>query len=231
MAGRLSSGVGAWTNLRTGTPRAIYRGGMPDTIAHLRTGRRWWHVSGTGVFFGAAYVLISMSPSLLPRTWYYQGMITGLCAAAGYALGVALAWLVRTVARVIDLRIMVSGEARHWILVAAPVFAGVAVVAVTVVERALAGAHRRRRAADPLSPLDWALALLLAAAIAAALIALARGLRAMTHRLAEAAGHVLPKTIASTIAVVVRRARDRVGHRQRRSSTAACRPSPALRHR
>ncbi len=72
---------------------------MPDTTAHLRTGRRWWHVSGTGVFFAAAYVLISISPSLLPRTWYYQGMITGLCAAAGYALGVVLAWFVRTMAR------------------------------------------------------------------------------------------------------------------------------------
>ncbi|TQM57547.1 alpha/beta hydrolase [Humibacillus xanthopallidus] len=176
---------------------------MPTTTAHLRTGRRWWHVSGTGVFFGAAYVLISMSPSLLPRTWYYQGMITGLCAAAGYALGVVLAWLVRTIARVIDLRIMVSGEARHWILVAAPVFAAVAVVAVTV-----SNVRSQARTAAvvglaPLSPLDWVLALLLAAAITAALIALARGLRGMTHRLAEAAGHVLPKTIASGVAIVV----------------------------
>ncbi|WP_404389117.1 alpha/beta hydrolase [Humibacillus xanthopallidus] len=176
---------------------------MPDTTAHLRTGRRWWHVSGTGVFFAAAYVLISISPSLLPRTWYYQGMITGLCAAAGYALGVVLAWLVRTMARVIDLRVTVSGEARHWLLVAAPVFAGVAVVAVTV-----SNVRSQARTAavvrlTPLSPLDWVLALLLAAAIAAALVALARGLRGMTHRLAEAAGHVLPKTIASAIAVVV----------------------------
>ncbi len=96
-----------------------------------------------------------------------------------------------------------SGEARHWLLVAAPVFAGVAVVAVTV-----SNVRSQARTAavvglTPLSPLDWALALLLAAAIAAALVALARGLRGMTHRLAVAAGHVLPKTIASAIAVVV----------------------------
>ncbi len=176
---------------------------MPDTTAHLRTGRRWWHVSGTGVFFAAAYVLISISPSLLPRTWYYQGMITGLCAAAGYALGVVLAWFVRTLARVIDLRVTVSGEARHWLLVAAPVFAGVAVVAVTV-----SNVRSQARTAavvrlTPLSPIDWALALLLAGVIAAALIALARGLRGMTRRLAVAANHVVPKTIASAIAVVV----------------------------
>ena len=190
-------------NLRSGTASGDLPWRYARPIPHLRTGRRWWHVSGTGLFFGAAYVLISMSPSLLPRTWYYQGMITGLCAAVGYALGVLLAWLLRTIARVIDLRVMVSGEARHWLLVAAPVFAAVAVVAVTV-----SNVRSQARTAavvqlTPLSPLDWALALLLAAAIAAALIALARGLRAMTHRLAEAAGHVLPKTIASTIAVVV----------------------------
>jgi uncharacterized membrane protein len=160
-------------------------------------------VSATGVFFAAAFVLISISPSLLPRTWYYQGMITGLCAAAGYALGVVLAWLVRTIARLIDLRVTVSGDARHWLLVAGPVFAAVAVVAVTV-----SNVRSQARTAavvglTPLSPLDWAMAVLLAAAIAAALIAVARGLRGMTHRLAEAAGHVLPKTIASATAVVV----------------------------
>jgi uncharacterized membrane protein len=79
----------------------------------------------------------------------------------------------------------------------------VAVVAVTV-----SNVRSQARTAavvglTPLSPLDWAMAVLLAAAIAAVLLAVARGLRGMTHRLAEAAGHVLPKTIASAIAVVV----------------------------
>ncbi|TQM61595.1 alpha/beta-hydrolase N-terminal domain-containing protein [Humibacillus xanthopallidus] len=116
-----------------------------------------------------------MSPSLLPRTWYYQGMITGLCAAAGYALGsCSRGWCGRSLASS-TCASLVSGEARHWILVAAPVFAAVAVVAVTVSNVRSQAPHRRRRGARPLSPLDWVLALLLAAAITAALIALARG--------------------------------------------------------
>jgi uncharacterized membrane protein len=160
-------------------------------------------VSRAGLFFGAVYFLISMSPSLLPRTWYYQGIISGLCAALGYAIGVLLSWVVRKVARLIDLRVTVSGEARHWLLVAAPLFAAVAVLGVTV-----ANVRSQARTAavvdlDPLHPVDWAMALVLATAILVLLIAIARGLRAMTHRLAEAANQVLPKTIASVIAVVV----------------------------
>src|SRR6478609_3157943 len=119
-------------------------------------GRAWWHLSRTGLLFGAAYFLTSTAPSLLPRTWYYQGLISGLCAAAGYGLGVLVAWVVRWVARLIDLRVMIGSEARHWLLVAAPVFGAVA-----------------------------------------------RGLRAATHQLAQAAGHVLPKTIATVTAVLV----------------------------
>ncbi|MGW5241120.1 alpha/beta hydrolase [Monashia sp. NPDC004114] len=177
---------------------------MPLARDLVRPGRQpWWHVSRAGLFFGAVYFLISMSPSLLPRTWYYQGIISGLCAALGYAIGVLLSWVVRKVARLIDLRVTVSGEARHWLLVAAPLFAAVAVLGVTV-----ANVRSQARTAavvdlDPLHPVDWAMALVLATAILVLLIAIARGLRAMTHRLAEAANQVLPKTIASVIAVVV----------------------------
>ena len=179
---------------------------MPDATRlriHGSGDRRWWHLSRTGLLFGAAYFLTSMAPSLLPRTWYYQGLISGLCAAVGYGLGVFVAWLVRTVARLVDLRVTVSGEARHWLVVAGPVFGGVAVLGLTV-----ANVRSQARTAavvglTPLTPLDWALALALATLVAVLFLGLARGLRGATHGLAEAAGHVLPKTIASVIAVVV----------------------------
>jgi uncharacterized membrane protein len=168
-----------------------------------RAGRPWWHLSRTGLLFGAAYFLTSMSPSLLPRTWYYQGLISGLCAVAGYALGVTAAWVVRAVARLIDLRVTVSGEARHWLLVAAPVFGAVAVLGLTVSNvRAQARTAAVVRLA-PLDPGDWALALALATTVSVAFLAIARGLRSATHHLAAAAGHVLPRALASVIAVVV----------------------------
>ncbi len=175
-----------------------------DHRSHHGAGRAWWHLSRTGLFFGAAYFLTSMAPSLLPRTWYYQGLISGLCAVVGYALGVFVAWVVRQVSRLIDLRVTVSGEARHWLLVAAPVFGAVAVLGLTV-----ANVRAQARTAAfvqlaPLDPLDWALALALAALVAVLFLAVARGLRGATHQASpQAAGHVLPKTIATVIAVLV----------------------------
>ncbi|MER7072164.1 alpha/beta-hydrolase family protein [Terrabacter sp. NPDC000476] len=175
----------------------------PDATVARRPRRPWWHLSRTGLLFGAAYFLTSMSPSLLPRTWYYQGLISGLCAVAGYALGVVVAWVVRTVARWIGLRVTVSEQARHVLLVAAPVLGAVAVLGLTV-----ANVRSQARTAAvvglaPLDPLDWALALVLATVVAVLFLSVARGLRSATHGIAEAAGHVVPQTIATVIAVVV----------------------------
>jgi uncharacterized membrane protein len=107
------------------------------------------------------------------------------------------------VARLIDLRVTVGLEARHWLLVAAPVFGAVAVLGLTVANvRSQARTAAVVRLA-PLDPLDWAMALALAAVVAVLFLAVARGLRGATHQLAQAAGHVLPTSIATVIAVLV----------------------------
>jgi uncharacterized membrane protein len=41
-----------------------------------------------GVVFGALFFCLSLTPSLLPRTWLFQGLIGGINAAFGYGLGV-----------------------------------------------------------------------------------------------------------------------------------------------
>ncbi|WP_346269403.1 alpha/beta hydrolase [Rhizobium wenxiniae] len=42
------------------------------------------------LFFAA-----SLTPSLMPRSWLIQGVLSGACAATGYALGVFIGWLWR----------------------------------------------------------------------------------------------------------------------------------------
>lgn len=44
----------------------------------------------TGVAVGALFFCVSLTPSLLPRDWLFQGLIGGINAAIGYGLGVAL---------------------------------------------------------------------------------------------------------------------------------------------
>lgn len=176
---------------------------MREQTAQGHPRPRWWHFSSPGLFVGSAFVLISISPSLLPRTWYYQGLVSGICAAAGYALGVGIAWLVRKVMSLIGLRIVVVGEARHGFRIALPVFAAVAVLGLTVSNVRSQAVTAGVVHLAPLRPLDWVLALALALLVVAVFFAVARGLRRLTRRVADAAGRLLPKTLASVMAVVV----------------------------
>ena len=43
-----------------------------------------------GVPFGALFFCLSLTPSLLPRDWLFQGLIGGLNASIGYAIGVLI---------------------------------------------------------------------------------------------------------------------------------------------
>jgi uncharacterized membrane protein len=48
-----------------------------------------------GVPFGALFFCLSLTPSLLPRDWLFQGLIGGLNAAIGYGIGVFAGKLMR----------------------------------------------------------------------------------------------------------------------------------------
>ena len=64
-------------------------------ISELPKRRSYWRLSGVGVFFGLVFYSWSMTPSLLPRPWYLQGVATGISIAMGYGIGLLIAWLVR----------------------------------------------------------------------------------------------------------------------------------------
>ncbi|QTF90914.1 alpha/beta-hydrolase family protein [Halomonas sp. BM-2019] len=53
------------------------------------------HFSVTGLLVGTLFFAFSLTPSLLPRPWLVQGVISGLSFAAGYGLGVGGHWLWR----------------------------------------------------------------------------------------------------------------------------------------
>ena len=53
------------------------------------------HLDFVGVAFGALFFCLSLTPSLLPRDWLFQGLIGGLNAAIGYGIGVFLAKMLR----------------------------------------------------------------------------------------------------------------------------------------
>ncbi|WP_213009972.1 alpha/beta hydrolase [Paractinoplanes toevensis] len=52
-------------------------------------------LSVTGFGLSALFYCLSFTPSLLPRPWFLQGVVAGLTAAIGYAVGTTLGALVR----------------------------------------------------------------------------------------------------------------------------------------
>lgn len=77
--------------------------------------RQWFlrylqSLSTTGLFLGTLFFVASLTPTLIPRTYITQGLLSGACFAAGYGLGVlcrrlwvylelplASAWVARSV--------------------------------------------------------------------------------------------------------------------------------------
>jgi uncharacterized membrane protein len=59
--------------------------------------RDWWQrrYTFTGTAVGLLFLLLSMTPSLLPRGPMFQGIVSGAAGAIGYAIGVFAVWLVR----------------------------------------------------------------------------------------------------------------------------------------
>lgn len=45
-----------------------------------------------GLVFGGLAFALSLTPSLIPRTWLYQGLASGLSAATGHLIGLFLMW-------------------------------------------------------------------------------------------------------------------------------------------
>src|SRR5262245_925554 len=56
--------------------------------------RELWHsLSAGGLVLGTLFFAASLSPTLLPRTFLTQGLLSGCSLAAGYGIGVFGVWL------------------------------------------------------------------------------------------------------------------------------------------
>ena len=74
---------------------------VTETVAPPTDGkeprRDWWQrrYTFTGTAVGLVFLLLSMTPSLLPRGPLFQGIVSGAAGAIGYGLGVFAVWLAR----------------------------------------------------------------------------------------------------------------------------------------
>lgn len=66
-----------------------------------------------GIVVAAISLVISLSPSLLPRTWWWQGLVSGILVEVGYAVGALLAWILSSIWRGAGVQISAK---RNWII-------------------------------------------------------------------------------------------------------------------
>jgi uncharacterized membrane protein len=85
--------------------------------AAARRGFRLLGLSRVGLFATVLSVCLSLTPSLLPRTWMIQGIVSGLSACLGYGAGVTMSCLAR---RIVPQRLRRSRprDTRIWRVVA-----------------------------------------------------------------------------------------------------------------
>ena len=159
---------------------------------------RLWHSFSTGgLLLGTLFFAASLTPTLVPRTYLTQGIVSGFCLAVGYGLGVFGRWL-WVYLQLPKLR----GRLRRIIKLGA---AGVcAVVLVVFLWRAAEWQNsiRELMGLDPVASAHPFWVGLIALATFAILIALGR-LFQLTFRVVSARVHrVMPRRLADLIGVV-----------------------------
>jgi uncharacterized membrane protein len=180
----------------------------PDAVAEPPVRPRWWHFPRTrrylsgfppaGLTGALVCYCVSLTPSLLPRAWYLQAVMSAVTAAIGYGIGLLIGWLLRSL---IPWR---PGpglrRATRWALVAAAV--------VLIPLFGVLGAqwqHQIRQLVDVTqeSEANYILVAGVTVVLTAALIMVARGIRAVVRLIARLVGRVVPDRAGAAVAVLV----------------------------
>ncbi|HSK60055.1 MAG TPA: alpha/beta-hydrolase family protein [Actinomycetospora sp.] len=162
-----------------------------------------------GVVLGTAFGLISLTPSLIPRDYLFQGLATGISGALGYALGVAIAWLLARTARWTDLTDRIRRAQPVWVTPGAWVVL-VLTATAALLGILLAGAEWQRQVAG-LMGLEqpttdgWLRAGPVALVVAGVLVGLGRGVRWLAGRVADLLRRRvhLPRRVAAIVGTVL----------------------------
>jgi len=161
-------------------------------------GRRPWHsFSTSGLLLGTLFFAASLTPTLLPRSFLTQGVLAGCSLAAGYGIGVFGRWLWATM----ELPQPKGRLLRLAKLAAATASAGVAVIFLWQA----AQWQNSIRELMQLEPVDTAHPVevaLIALAVFAIVLALARLFQLTLRFVARRVSRFLPRRVSNVIGVV-----------------------------
>jgi uncharacterized membrane protein len=171
-----------------------------------RRRRRWWH--GLGEFFTSfslagltgslIFYCLSLTPSLLPRAWYLQAVMSAVTAAIGYALGLLVGWLARSL---IPWR--PGYKLRRNIRLALAVAAIVLIPLFGVLGARWQHDIRELVEAPQPNEANYILVILVTALLTLGLLMAARGIRWVVRQIARLVGRFVPDRAAAATLVLV----------------------------
>ncbi len=170
-------------------------------MARVRRGLRWIFLRGLcfgGLVGGLAFFVVSVSPSLLPRGWLFQGLVSGISVAIGYGLGSAVSSVIRR-----------FGVPEPSPVVKRRVWWGLASVAVVAVLAALWWGNEWNQATRAVMGMEgletwaWLPVLLIAAVVFVLILIVARGVRLLARQLIGFAERWLPRRVSIVIGAAI----------------------------
>lgn len=165
----------------------------PGTLKRLAA-----NVSGVGLVLGALFMAASLTPSLIPRSEGVQGVLAGICFAAGYGVAVLLRWIWV----MLDLPLIRGRLGRRLLLASASV---AAVIVASFLWRA-ADWQNSIRAVMGMEPAPPELPLMIGAyalAVAAVLLTLSKLVALFLRRLTRRIERVVPRRAAHLLGLIV----------------------------
>ncbi len=168
----------------------------------------WWHFPRTRRFLASfpaagltgalAFYCLSLTPSLLPRVWYLQAVMSAVTVAIGYGLGLLIGWLLRSLIRWRPSQLLT--RVARWAL---------AVAAVVLIPLfGVWGAqwqHQIRELTEASQPSEANYILIagVTALFAVALIMVARAIKWAVVQMSRLVSHVVPDRAGAAVTVLV----------------------------
>ncbi len=152
-----------------------------------RRRRQLGRLSITGAALATAAAWWSASPSLVPRPWIIQALLTGLTLIIIYGLGALAGWLYRAL-RLPD----VPSGGRRWILRVLAVALPIGLLIAGWLGRDAQSSQRALLGMDAGVPVLWIVGPLLGVPIAVLILAISRGVKWIGRRLSTGLGRRLP---------------------------------------
>jgi uncharacterized membrane protein len=158
--------------------------------------RVWSSLSLPGLVIGVLFFAVSLTPSLIPRPYVLQGVLSGCSLAAGYGLGVFGRWLWHY----LELPALAPRIGRVIRVLAVAACAGVAIVFLWQAAR-WQNSVRSLMGLDPVETAEPLKLALIALLVFIVLIALARLFRITFAFLSRKFEHVTPKPVARLLGI------------------------------